>query len=103
MSVIGSSIVSFQVALAAGGTAQAVEPTAGEVPGTDNPVFGDGYVGALVGNTSSLYIGPLGVTAATGYELQKGTSIRLSSLGFGRLYFVGATTGDKLCVIGEGP
>lgn len=98
----GSSIYSYQVSLAAGGTRQPVEPTAGDVPGSDNTPILSGAVKALKGNTGALYLGDSTVTTGTGFELQPGEAISMDILGLGKVYFIGANTADKLCVIGTG-
>lgn len=98
----GVTPTNFQVALAAGGTAQGIEPESA-TPGAQAPVFSGASIKALKANVGPLYIGGTGVTSATGYELQPSEAVSLDMLGLGKLFFIGANTGDKLCVLGVGP
>jgi len=105
------SIGSFQVELAVGGTAQAVEKPAAK-PGEDNPQIGSVVVRAMKGNTGIIYLGgekgKLGsgentATAAEGFELAAGDAISLDIQGLGRAWMNGTHAGDKVCVCWTGP
>ncbi len=55
---------------------------------------------ALDSNTANIYVGKLGVTTSTGFELGAGESISLSIDNTNRLYAIAADTNQKICVIG---
>lgn len=97
-----SSIYNFQVTLAEGKVAQNIDPT-GNIPGSENPQTASVVVKARAGNIGLLFIGGPGVTETTGLELEKGESAAIDVQTIGKLYFVGANAGDKLCVLGVGP
>lgn len=97
-----SSPFSFQVSLAAENVAQAIEPP-GNIPGQENPQVASVAIKAKMTNTGLLFIGKVGVTALTGFELEKGETITLDIQNTGSLYFVGPHVGDTLCVLGVGP
>lgn len=98
----GVTVTAFQVALTAGGTAQLVEPESA-TPGAQAAVFSGAAIKAPKGNTTTVYLGPSGVTSGNGFPLEPGEAVGLDILGLGKVWFVGATTGDKLAVIAVGP
>ena len=62
----------------------------------------NGYVlKAMTGNTGILYIGPAGVTAATGYPLAVGEAISYAVTNASAIYFLGTVAGDKLAFTGN--
>lgn len=55
---------------------------------------------ALVGNTINVYVGPVGVTDATGIELAPGDAVCLPVLNTNLLYVIASTTGNSVSWIG---
>jgi hypothetical protein len=89
---------SFQTAVTTGGTAQQVTTgLAAEI----NSV----RLEAMAANTAgALYLGGSGVSATTGYELVKGQTVFIDAVdSLAGLYFIGATTADRISVLWVGP
>lgn len=93
---------SFQVTMAGVAEEQAVQKP-NVAPGAGNPQMGSVAVRAMKGNLGVIYVGPKGVTAATGFELAAGDIVNMDITSLGGLYAIGTKAGDKLCVFFVGP
>jgi len=52
-------------------------------------------------NTSSVYVGPSGVTTSTGFELQPGQATSTAVNNLNAVYVISITSGDGICYIGS--
>ena len=78
---------------------QATTTSAAALP---SQALANGYViTALPANTGTVYIGPAGVTASTGYPLVAGQSISYQVTNASAIYIVDATSGDKIAFTGN--
>ena len=56
---------------------------------------------ALAGNTGTIYVGPSGVTASTGYPLAPGQTLPFAVTNLNAIYMLGTNTSDKLAYAGN--
>lgn len=102
---LNSSGYTETVELTAGKTAQQVD-IQGTTPGSENPQTGSVAIKAKKGNTGPLFIGfskaEVEATEA-GFELAAGETISIDIGTLGKMWFNGANTKDKLCILGIGP
>jgi hypothetical protein len=101
MTVALQNFYSFQITQAVTNTAQVIQAP-GIIPGAEAPHTTSAIIKALKGNGGSVYLGPPGVTAATGYILDAGETIAVDTLGLSKLYMNGAS-GNTLSVLLVGP